>query len=147
MRWIYFAGHFVAGFLLLWLTYTFVKQTFLVGPSSPPLATEAFVETAYLLAGVVWGNVGWDTFTRRLPKGASFSMVAYALSRTVATPLIVLPVVLWIVDFVKQGPAVWRASGLTWSSAGLFLASLLLLAVYLRYRKSEMAVFYSAHGA
>lgn len=145
MRWVYFSLHFAIGFFALWLSYTYAKLSFLAG--SPPLWLEGLVETSYLVLGVTWGNIGWNSFTRKIPRGASASLVTYAISNTVAPLAIILPIFINAVDLVRRGPVLWFYTFRTWQNLVLIASALILLFIYLRYRRSEMATLYRAYGA
>jgi hypothetical protein len=146
MRWVYFLIHFFAGFFILWLFHQYVMLSF--PPSNTrQLWLEGLIETSYLVAGVSWGNLGWDAFTKRMPSDSSISYVIYVSSRTLAPVMIALPVVANFVDIIIKGPVIWRASSLQWQNITLILFSIVSTLVLFLYRKSEPAVFYRSHGA
>lgn len=146
MRWIYFVLHFVIGFFALWLSYTYAKISFLHDTNNVSLWLQGFVETTYLVLGVVWGSIGWDTFTRRIPPDSRPSLVVYALSQTLAPVAILLPVVFNAIELSGQGFATWKTTSLVWQNCLLWIMSLLLIMILMRYRKTEMPSFYRYHG-
>ena len=144
-RKIFFAFHFVVGFLLLWLIYQLMHHN-LLPDENPPLWAEALVETAYLVSGVIWGNIGWDTF-KHIPEDASFSLMTYVLSRTLAPVAIGLPFFLVLLDVFYQGKyALWQLA-LNWQNAGLLAIALITALIQRAYRRSEKGFFYAAWRA
>jgi len=141
-RGIFFALHFMLGFLVLWLIYQSIQHSVLPG-TNPALWLEAAVETAYLVTGVIWGNLGWDTF-KKIPEKAKFSLMIYVLSRTLAPVVIVLPIFLIVLDMFFLGKYLsWRLA-LTWQNWLLVVFAVVGLILLGFYRKSEMGFFYRA---
>ena len=142
MRWLYFTLHFLVGFSVLWLSYTYANVSFL-SSGSHPLWLEGPIETSYLVAGVAWGNA----FTRRIPRDSKFSLVAYVLSLTIAPVAIFLPVLINIIDLVKNGVEIWWRSAVSFPYAVLNVMAVVLLIILFVYRRSESAVFYRTYNA
>ena len=144
-RRIFFALHFVLGFFLLWLLYQVIHYNVLPR-TNPPLWLEAAVETAYLVTGVIWGNLGWDTF-KKLSDDSEFSLMVYVLSRTLAPVVIVLPIFLVILDMFSQGEYLsWRLAW-TWQNCTLVACAVVESILLSLYRKSEKGFFYRAWRA
>src|SRR5690606_23923620 len=100
----------------------------------------------YLVAGVIWGNVGWDTF-KRIPDDASISLLIYVLSRTLAPVAIVLPLILVLMDMFFQGNYLsWRIA-LTWQNIAILALGLVVLLLQRVYARSEKGFFYRAWRA
>ena len=70
--WVYLTLHFVIGFFVLSSAYSSLVN---LEGYNETFSLKASVETSYLLAGVIWGNVGWDGFNR-IKSGAKFSEIA-----------------------------------------------------------------------
>ena len=144
-RHVFFAIHFVVGFLLLWLMYQYA-HTSLLPPEHPPLWLESAVETSYLVAGVAWGNLGWDAL-KRIPQNADRSLLLYVLSRTMAPVAVFLPLVAIVLDFFYQGIYLsWRLA-VSWENAGLLAAAAFVLVSQRLYARSEKGFFYRAWQA
>lgn len=105
----FFLIHFVVGFAALWLCFALVKESF---PEvlRTKLWSETLLETSFLVGGVVWGNLGWDSFNR-LKDSATGSNMAYELAKSTAPLAVALPFFLLILDFVY----VLRVPGLSWT--------------------------------
>lgn len=69
---VYLTLHFVIGFFVLSSAYSTLVN---IEGYNEIYSLKASVETGYLLAGVIWGNVGWDGFNR-IKSGAKFSEIA-----------------------------------------------------------------------
>lgn len=144
VRTIFFAFHFIGGFLLLWLAYTLATIRLL--PTDSALELKAGLETAYLVTGVIWGNVGWDNF-KRIPDNANFSLLAYILSRTLAPVVVGLPVVALVLDMFFQGTLVFWRPFLTWQHITLIVSAAVVGVTQRVYRKSPNAFYYSVWHA
>lgn len=142
-RWIYFILHFVGGFLILWLTYKVALEDLLPRHGASLLLTTA-INTSYLVCGVIWGNVGWDTFKNF--KEERWSFLPYALSQTLAPVIITFPVIIIALEVFFQGQYLsWRIA-CTLTNVfflGLVVVNFVLL---LLYKRSERNFFYSAWG-
>lgn len=55
----FFIVHYILGYALLWLMYVAAQYSF-YPMHGAPLALRAAVQTIYLVAGVIGGNIGWD---------------------------------------------------------------------------------------
>lgn len=143
-RWIFFFLHFVLGFLLLWLILQ-LTQYGLFPRHGAQLWAEAAVQTIYLVAGVIWGNVGWDAF-KQIPNGAQFSLMVYTLSRTVAPIAIGIPLPLIALSPFFQGQYIsWRLM-FTWQNAVLLCVAIVVFLLQKAYRRSEKGFFYKSWG-
>lgn len=143
-RWIFFTLHFALGFVMLWFLHKLAQFSFLpLGRA--PLWSQALVDTLYLVAGVIWGNVGWDAF-KRFPKDASWSLFIYVLSRTLVPVLVALPLAIFILSlFFQTHYLSWRAT-VTWQNSVLLGSAILVLVLQRLYRRSEEGFFHKAWG-
>ena len=144
-RSIFFAVHFIGGFLLLWLLNQAIHVT-LLPDEGAPLWVEAGIETLYLVAAVVWGNVGWDSL-KRITANAPGSLLVYVLSRTLAPVAIWLPLFLIPMDFIHRGHLLpWKLAA-TWQNGLLLILGIAVFVLQRVYRRSENAFFYGAPEA
>lgn len=144
LRWIFFTLHFGGGFLLLWLVFKLTLFSFFP-MQGVRIGLEALTQTGYLVAGVIWGNVGWDAF-KNIPSDASPSLLIYVLTRTLTPVLVLLPIFTIICSVFFEGHYLYWKQACTWQN-GVFL-SMAIIALLLQrlYRRSESGFFYRTWG-
>lgn len=107
-KYAFFMVHFILGFLLLWLIYFNVQLSF-HEYLDQNLSVKTFVETAFLVSGVVLGNTGWDAL-KEFNGCASFSDLAAGLAKTTTPVFFCLIFTYFVINFVihfEQGGFQW----------------------------------------
>ena len=144
LRWVFFILHFGGGFLILWLLFKLARFSFY--PShNINFSLEAFMQTGYLVAGVIWGNLGWDAFKRITPD-ASPRRFVYILTRTFIPICVALPIFLVILSMFFQGHYLYWKSACTWYNGVLIGIAILVLLLQRLYRHSESGFFNELWG-
>jgi hypothetical protein len=86
--------HFFVGFLFLWLTYFQVGQILeMYAHNGDNFLLTSFIETLYLIGGVVWGNVGWD-YHSKIKNGATASEIIGFLLEFPAFFMFAMPLII-----------------------------------------------------
>ncbi|CAA0337074.1 membrane hypothetical protein [Alteromonas infernus] len=98
LKWLFIMLHFVGGFFVLWLAYYYL-QLLLEGPLTDNLLVKSLLETSYLVAGVAWGNIGWDRLNAITPK-TSASDISKNIIFTTAPISIIVPGILLVSELV-----------------------------------------------
>lgn len=132
--------HFLGGFCVLWLSYALVNVSFQVEIATT-LWAKTLVETAFLICGVIWGNMGWDA-RKLVSKDSAWSYVVFEISRSSAPLAIVLPIFLAVFDFCYKARLATVDYALHWQQIVLLGVSLLVILVLVFYRRSERAFWY-----
>ena len=97
LRLIFIILHFFGGFFGLWLVYHY-SHLLLKGPLGGDVRAEAFIETLYLVLGVVWGNAGWDKLGE-IQDHPSSHQIAKIIVWTTAPMSIVIPLIILALEF------------------------------------------------
>lgn len=75
---VYLLVHYVLGFFMLWLTKDNLDK---VNSFASGTLISGSIETAWLIAGVAWGNVGWDVSRSILKSGNIRSSIVALLKK------------------------------------------------------------------
>lgn len=140
LRWVFFALHFGGGFLLLWFIFYLARLSF-YPLHGIPFALQTTVHTLYVVAGVVWGNVGWDAF-KHIPRDASVSLFVYVLSRTLSPICVFIPIFAILFSVFSHGHYLDWKLACTSGNAGLLGIAVTVIVVQMFYRRSERGFFY-----
>jgi hypothetical protein len=97
LRLVFIFLHFFGGFFGLWLVYHY-SHLLLSGPFENDVIAEAFIETLYLVLGVVWGNAGWDKLGE-IRDHPSSHHIATIIVWTTAPMSIVIPLLILAIEF------------------------------------------------
>jgi hypothetical protein len=129
----FFAIHFGAGFVELWLTYYYAQLTMGEAMASN-LWLKAGIETAFLVAGVIWGNLGWDEY-KYLKSAGPDTTLAFALANATASLAVGLPIVFVTLDTVHNYSLVGFSWAIRQLPLSLIAAAAAVQLVLLAYRK------------
>ncbi|WP_413692966.1 hypothetical protein [Psychromonas sp. KJ10-2] len=132
--------HFIMGFFCLWLTY--FQLSMIVKAHGDPLFWKSGLETAYLVVGVFWGNIGWD-FYSNIKKGVSASVITDYMVNFSAPGVFVFPIVVSIIQAivgVKQEGVFWGYYQLTSSTFWFAVIALILFRFAAKYRTLNKAI-------
>src|SRR5690606_30539401 len=72
--------HFLLGLYILWVTKYRIDEHI---SSDTSLGIKGLVETAWLLAGIYWGNLGWDIRKELLVNGTFREALAHLAKKSV----------------------------------------------------------------
>jgi len=100
---IYLLVHYVLGFFMLWLTKDNLDK---VNNSASGTLISGSIETAWLIAGVAWGNVGWDV-SRSILKSGNIRSSIVALLKTTLPMLTLLPGIIYNIQIYHE----WFSGG------------------------------------
>lgn len=119
----YLLVHYVLGFFMLWLTKDNLDK---VNNSASGILISGSIETAWLIAGVAWGNVGWDV-SRSILKNGTIRSSIVALLKTTLPMLTLLPGIIYNIQ-IYHG---WFSGGLLYARyyaiEWMYLAPIILI--------------------